>query len=149
VNGDFETAFYVGFNHLGAGNTNIRSGDTWSIATASTGVPSPTDGQYHAYTVTRDSGLNVTRLYLDFVLAATFGSAIASPAGGTDTRLGRQYGPLFEFFEGNLDDVAIYNHALTGDEVGQLANPVPEPSTFALSLTAIAGAAYVRRRRKA
>ncbi len=36
------------------------------------------------------------------------------------------------YTQGALVDVAIYDRALTGAEVGQIVAPIPEPATIAL-----------------
>jgi tetratricopeptide (TPR) repeat protein len=40
---------------------------------------------------------------------------------GDDTRLGRQFDPYFEFFNGNLDDLWVFSGTLTAGEVASLA----------------------------
>ncbi len=53
--------------------------------------------------------------------------------------------------QGALDDVAIYDRALTGAEVGQIAAPVPQPATIALpgiGVAELTGAEAGCRRKK-
>ena len=54
------------------------------------------------------------------------------------------------FYEGLLDEVAIWNSALSGDEIARLSRggAVPEPSTSALILLASVAAVMRRRRRR-
>ena len=110
--------FYVGYDPA----HNFRIGDDL----LSTGIPFPSDGFLHHYAVT--AGID-TRLYIDGSLVATFGP-ISMTAGGTHTRLGRQFDPFDEFFNGNLDDLWVFSGTLTADEVAALAaaNPTPTPS---------------------
>ena len=50
-----------------------------------------------------------------------------------------------QWFKGNLDEVRVYNHVLTPEEVAALA--IPEPATaFLLGLALLTGVAAVRRR---
>jgi serine/threonine protein kinase len=101
--------FYVGYD----ASHNFRIGDVlWE-----TGIPFPSDGFLHHYAVTAGTD---TRLYIDGTLAATFGP-ISTTAGGDHTRLGRQFDPFAEFFNGNLDDLWVFSGTLTADEVASLA----------------------------
>ena len=60
-------------------------------------------------------------------------------------RIGRTDGGIGSFL---IDDVLIYDRALTLGEIGQLAaaNPIPEPSTFAM--IGLAGMGLILRRRR-
>src|SRR5262249_4745031 len=75
--------FYIGHDPNGI----IRVSDSW----LNTGVAFPSDTLWHLYTVTVDATANQTRLYVDGTLRATLNSAISTTAGGTNTRLGRQF----------------------------------------------------------
>ena len=92
------------------------------------------------------------RVYVDGVLNNSgiySGTPIASTANSGNIRLGNH----FQFsrpLNGLLDDVRIYDHALSLSEIGVLSgtSTVPEPSTFAgLLLVSIAGLFRHRRRR--
>ena len=108
--------FYVGYDP----SHNFRIGDDL----LSTDIPFPSDGLLHHYAVTAGTD---TRLYIDGTLVATFGS-ISTTADGNHTRLGRQYDPFAEFFNGNLDDLWVFSGTLTADEVASLASPTPTPT---------------------
>ena len=76
-----------------------------------------------------DATANQSRLFRDGILQATLNSAITTTSGGTATRLGRQFDPFTEFFAGDLDDIRIYQGALTASEVATLAAGAPSPLT--------------------
>ena len=104
--------FYLGHNPGGV----IRASDAW----ISTGVPFPSDGKRHHYALVVDSTADQAILYVDGVRRAATG-AFSTTGSGTDTRLGRQFDPFAEFFNGSLSDVRIYQGALTSAEVADLA----------------------------
>ena len=54
------------------------------------------------------------------------------------------------YFDGAMDDIRIYNYALSAAEVQGLYTAVPEPSTYAAltGLTALGFAAMRRRKRR-
>ena len=127
--------FFLG--HSGSGI--IRASDSWT----NTGVLFPSDGNFHHYALTVDSVAGNSKLYVDGSLRATLGVAITTTTLGTNTRLGSQFaGTLPEFFGGKLDEVRIYNRALSDAEVASIA-AVPEPSGLVLCVT---GLAYLLRR---
>lgn len=80
-------------------------------------------------------------------MAASLPYAMTTNPSGTPTRFGAQFAPYGEFYNGALDDVRIYDGALTGAEIASLANPVPEPASamcLAAGLLALLG--WQRRR---
>jgi hypothetical protein len=113
--------FYIGHDPIGI----IRATDSWG----NTGVPFPTGGGFHHFALVVDSSSSTSKLYLDGSMVASVNFAIATtPSGGT-TRFGRQFNPFAEFFNGGIDDVHIYNHALTANEVAALASAGPSVDT--------------------
>jgi len=108
--------FYIGHNAGGI----IRATDSWQNTT----VPFPSDLQWHHYALVVDSSVNQSRLFVDGVLRITT-TAIATASGGTNTRLGRQFDPFAEFFNGNLSNVRVYVGPLTNAEVASLAAQGP------------------------
>jgi hypothetical protein len=63
---------------------------------------------------------------------------------GDVTRFGKQFSPFAEYFNGPLDDVRIYNNAISGTDVAALAAAgpsgavtVPEAGTLAFLLPAL------------
>jgi len=128
--------FYIGYdlNHV------IRASDSWG----NTNTPFPSDGLWHDYLVTVDAAHSNSLLYIDGTLRATLNSAITTTAGGDDTRLGRQFNPYAEYFNGSLDNVRIYSGVVT-------PAPVPEASTtvsLGLLLVLGLGSLAVKKRRK-
>ena len=85
--------------------------------------------------------------YIDGVLADTLNSTINTTSGGTDTRFGAQFSSHGENFVGRMDDVRIWDGALTAAEIARLDSPsgVPEPSTFLLLALGLATGVLRRR----
>ncbi|MDD3050221.1 MAG: Ig-like domain-containing protein, partial [Candidatus Cloacimonetes bacterium] len=98
--------FYIGMTNGG----NIRCGDSWS----DTGAPFPLDGGWHYYTVVKSS--DDTRLYINGYLKASRGEPIGNPAGNSFL-IGKQYDPYNEYFKGKIDEIKIWNRALSTHEV--------------------------------
>lgn len=111
--------FYMGTNPAG----RIRVTDSWPT----TNVPFGAPGVPMHYALVVDATAETSTLYVDGVIAATLGSAIVTTRAGTHTRLGRQMDSHLEYFDGWVDEVRIYDGALTASEVSALAAPVPEP----------------------
>ncbi|MEK6701001.1 MAG: LamG-like jellyroll fold domain-containing protein [Planctomycetota bacterium] len=103
--------FYIG----GDPSHNIRVGDPWYI----TEEPYPSDGEWHHFVVTVNEAESMTRLYID-------GTLLRERAGdfcrnsATFTRLGKQFEPYAEYFNGAIDDVNIYTGVLTPAEIAGL-----------------------------
>ncbi|MCK5075430.1 MAG: hypothetical protein KAR38_03590, partial [Calditrichia bacterium] len=98
--------FYIGK----VADGNIRAGDDW----VDTGVPFPTDGLWHYYTIVKDS--SNTHLYIDGHLKANKNSSIVNPAG-SEFRIARQYGGYGEYFNGLVDEIRVWNTARTAQEI--------------------------------
>ena len=82
----------------------------------------------------------------------TVGATVA--VAGTDTlNIGAQYGAFNEYFNGRLDDVAIWDEALDTTQIGNVVNfgagnyAIPEPSTVSMGL--LAGLLIACRRQRA
>ena len=125
--------FYIGHDPVG----EIRVSDLW----LNSGVAFPSDGLRHHFAVSVDADLGTTNLYVDGFLQATLGSAIATSTIGEHTQFGRQFTNHMEHFSGELDDVRVFDHALSASEVAV----IPEPSTALLMGLGLAGLASRRR----
>jgi len=105
---------------------------------------------WHQLVVVNDNGQ--MRLYLDTLLdpvSATAANPINFSMDLALGRLGATHGQ--RYFDGMIDEVALYNYALTPDQIARhfTAFAVPEPATLAIwSLLAGLGLAAARRRRK-
>jgi chitodextrinase len=87
----------------------------------------PAVGQWQYLTGTYDG--TTARIYLDGVLVAS--KAFAGNAGDSNTwRIGSYGTPAGGFFDGLIDEVRIYNHALTQPEIQtDMTRPVGTPDT--------------------
>ena len=130
--------FYIGTDPGG----RIRASDAWT----STGVAFGAPGVPTHYVLVADTTTGTSTLFVDGVVAATLGSAIATTSLGTPTRFGRQFEQHDESFGGWIDEVRIYEGALTASEVSALAAPVPEPGAIALMAGGLAVLGCFRRR---
>ena len=98
---------------------------------------------------------------LQFLTIDGFGGvgALATVAGtlglgGNDTRLGRQFDPFTEFFQGDIDEVRIYGNALNNAQLQALSTQreasftAPEPASFALVGAGLALVGFTARRKR-
>ena len=91
------------------------------------------DGEWHHVAATwEDDGVNTNvndvRLWVDGVLqgvGASQGQAI-NTASGTDVRIGRGI-PTDDYFDGGIDEVQIYDRAMSRSEIRALAGLAPDP----------------------
>ena len=100
--------FYIGHDP----RRIIRLGDQFQF----TGVPFPSDGDFHFYALTSDTATG-TRFYIDSSLVFSSPTQLNTTPMGTDTRFGRQLAPANEFFQGLINDVRVYDVVLTATEV--------------------------------
>ena len=112
--------FYIGHDPA----DNFRIGDSWT----ETGVPFPPVGSWHHIAVTVNTSTNRSRLYVNGTPCAEVERVLMMTDKGQDTIFGRQYDPFAEHFDGMLDDIRIYDHALTESEVLELSGFEPCPA---------------------
>lgn len=121
----------------------IRAGDMFT-----TNVPFGAVGVPTHYALVVDALTSRSTLYVNGTAVASIGTAVQSVVGGTPTRLGRQFEPYGEYFAGFVDELRIYNGALTGAQVAALASAVPEPATAGLMSMGLLALALCRRKVK-
>jgi hypothetical protein len=98
-----------------------------------TGRTRLTDGQWHHVAAVLEAGVDPStrdiRLYVDGkpdAVSASFDSPL-NTAAGPDVTLGVRLTGEQHFFPGAMDDVRIYNRALTATEIQELALALSEP----------------------
>jgi len=129
------TGFYIGYDPA----HHIRITDSHQVTT----IDFPVDGKNHSYALTlADSTAN---FYIDAVLQGTF-HGIERGLGGDDTRFGDQFssGCCPEFFHGFIDNVQVWNNALSSEEIAA----IPEPETYAMLLAGLGLVGFMARCKK-
>ncbi len=122
------SAFYVGMN-----GGYIRCGDTW----ASTGAY-VNNSVWQNIVIVRNYPSNVS-IFINGVIAATQPTDIILGGSPSDPLVfGKQYGSNLEYYSGVLDDIGIWNRALSWNEVCQLYYN-PNFNISALTSTVCAG----------
>jgi len=108
-----------GFETTGGSNRYITSANTYN------------DGQWHHGVVTFDNPNNIVRLFVDGVQIGTL-STSSNPdnAGSQPLRIaGNAQSLVKEFFVGQLDEIGVWNRALTNAEITSLMNSGVFPSS--------------------
>jgi len=105
-------SFFLGFN-----NSNVRFSDNWDNVTVS--GAGDLNKWFHLCGV-NDGGSNAY-IYLDGNLKATKGSALTY-TGQAEAIIGRQGSGGFEYFSGNLVNVAVWSRALSASEIRSVMN---------------------------
>ncbi|HEU6447811.1 MAG TPA: LamG-like jellyroll fold domain-containing protein [Verrucomicrobiae bacterium] len=88
--------------------------------TISTGI-SVTDDNWHYLVVTRDSISGLVKLYVDGALNAFGITPIGPRTDPNDLRIGATHATVPVFFNGNIDDLRIYDHVLADPEIAVLS----------------------------
>ena len=111
------------------------------------------DGSWHHIVITHEDS-NATRMYVDGNLVGQNLSASSIAGNGFALLIGNNPQQLGRSWDGNLDDVALWNRVLTTDEIADIYNNgdgasiaslVPEPSS--LAMLGLGGLLIARRRR--
>ena len=128
---------YVNGNDFRSANENIVGANTWThVAVTADG----SNYQFYVNGVAHDGEFST-------------GSYNAPPSVTANANVGRQSAAGVRRFNGSMDELRIYNSALSASEIGALAGAAPEPAeTFAfLGLLTAAGLGFRewRSRRKA
>jgi hypothetical protein len=123
--------FYIGHDP----SHNFRLGDSF----LSTGRAYPNDGAFHEFLYTFDPSAAMTvHFYIDGSLALQSSPSVVAGAGGTATRLGRQFDPFGEFLTGSIGHLEIYRGAISA---------VPEPEPYAMLVAGLGLLGFIARRR--
>jgi hypothetical protein len=144
--GDDSISKFVGVN---SGNGALVNG-AHNIVAGNSGLIGK-DNQWHH--LVANLGQSEVSLYVDGVLAAQYGGFGTITQNNSNLYFGR-HRALGRYYNGLLDDVRLYNGAISQSEVSNLfANTnsvVPEPSALAIwSFIAITGIGVTARRRRA
>ena len=116
VNNPLNTQFDVKYN-----STSCTAGVGWESNTSGQSI---CDNQYH-YVVGTTNG-NTTKLYVDGILVNTLVTPYpqSSNCFGGEIQVGRDWASYLHYFLGKIDDIGIWNRALTDQEITNLYNSV-------------------------
>ncbi len=116
--------------YIGLSGGKFRLGDNL----AGIPVPTPSLNVAHAYELISDA--SGTQFFIDGTEVFSSATEATAPQSGTETRVGSQFAPYGEYFDGTISNLAIYS--------GQPA--VPEPASWSLLGAGLAALALLRRR---
>ena len=101
----------------------------------------PSVGQWHHFAVTRSN--STYTFYADGLSLGTATSTIVTPNASVPLTIGQAEN--LGHFDGRLDEIRIYDEALSSSQIQQLAG-VPEPSSALLFAFGIVGISVFRKR---
>ncbi len=87
-------------------------------------------------------------LYVNGSLAFSSGVRGGFGTGGSNTRFGRQFGGLNEYFAGSIDSIRIYDSVIVPGDVVEPMLAVPEPASWAMLIAGFGLTGAVMRRRR-
>lgn len=104
-------------------NPNCEPGLNWIKASSSQPI---NDGIFHHIIGIINN--DTIKLFVDGILKSTIiaPTSATSPCWGGDIQIGRNWSSFLDFFEGKIDDVSIWNRALSTFEIQQLYSRYPE-----------------------
>ncbi|KHE93216.1 MAG: PEP-CTERM sorting domain-containing protein [Candidatus Scalindua rubra] len=146
--GGSHNGYFLAVNNVGDGAGGAGGFAHFYASGGKTGLSSTVvnDGTWHQLVGVYDVTGNETRLYVDGVHENT---------GPRPPMVSNTQPFLVNVGDGHVDEVGIWNHALSDSEVSALyqnaTSPVPEPATIALlgiDLAGFAGAAVRRKAKK-
>ncbi|MFB0553020.1 MAG: LamG domain-containing protein [Phycisphaerae bacterium] len=106
--------------HMGISGTSVGGGNGWFNGTVIV-----TGGQWHHMAATYDGAEG--RIYIDGVLDVTSPGTGQINISNYDFWIGNNSQQTGRFFHGLLDDVRIYDGALTEEQIQAVMMPIPEP----------------------
>ncbi len=117
--------------YIGLAGGQFRLGDNL----AGIGVLAPSLNVSHAYELI--SNASGTQFFIDGTSVFTSTTQATAPQSGTNTRVGAQFQPYGEYFDGTISNLSIYSGTPT----------VPEPASWALLGVGMLALPVLRRRR--
>lgn len=135
----------------------VEPGNKLQIYPIGDGPTTWTFGEYHRVTLTNDGAGHVTS-YLDGIFQFDLITSVmdfSTYAVANPDRLIHFFadnlisGGQGEFSDGRVAMIRLYDFELSGDQVGQLESPVPEPGSLLLVGLALMGLTWMRRRQPA
>ena len=151
-NAGSENGYFVNINPTGGGGAPNKAGFVAS-SFVSQGVHSTTsvnDGLWHQIVGVYQAGIGES-IFVDGAPLEATGATNAMIANTAPFLIGgvNQAGTPVSRYSGLIDEVEIYNHALSDAEVQARFVAVPEPEAVALLMAGMVGLAATRRRNSA
>jgi RHS repeat-associated protein len=134
TDGDANANFELSLSATGAPSVSVRSDNGNSAAVTGSGGDRR-DGKWHHYVAVLDRSASLLRLYVDGTqVGSTSISTINSiDDGGSPIEIGREYIAIWNspnsYFNGSIDDVAIYGSALSAAQIANQTGAATDPAT--------------------